>query len=228
MNQLVLQLKADLSMKGFWIIQLLNVSKILKFLSISYVKAVCWIAVLGCFFSVVQLSNNSREEVVNFVFILWFCTVFTLFIVFFATLYVTSDLKSRLGRQLLTTGSVLFIYGLLGGGRLETYLGLEMQKTEDLSPFLENYLPGFIAALVLSLFVKVISKFVLEKNVTPILLEDHSVSWQAAEWLNPYLDPNKTIYEHRFDGFDLIEAKFRLRYSTCTLSAVAAVSLPLE
>lgn len=228
MNQLVSQLKSDLSMKGFWIIQLLNVSKILKFIAVSYVKAVCWIVVLGCILSTVQLSNDSTEEVVNFVFILWFCMVFTLFIGFFGTLYIISDLKRRLGRQLRTAGSVLLIYVLLGGHRLETYLGLDLQKTEDLSPFLENYLPGFIAALVLSLFVKAIFKFVLEKNVTPILLEDHSVSWQAAEWLIPYLDPNKAIYEHRFDGLDLIEVEFRLRYSMCTLSAVAAVSLPLE
>lgn len=228
MYQLVSQLKSELSMKGFWLIQLVNVSKILKFCAVSYVKAVCYIAVLSLFLSTVQLSNDSTKEIVNFVFILWFCTVFTLFIGFFGTLYVTSDLKSRLGRQLLTTGSILLIYVLLGGHRLETYLGLDLQKTEDVSPFLDNYLPGFLTALVLSLFVKAIFKFVLEKNVTPILLEDHSVSWQAAEWLNPYLDPNKTIYEHRFDGLDLIEVEFRLRYSTCTFLAVAVASLPLE
>lgn len=228
MNQLVSQLKSDLSRKGFWIIQLLNVSKILKFLAISYVKAVCWIAILGCFFSEVQLPNNSKGEVVNFVFLLWMSMVFIIFIYFFVTLFGTSDLDSRLERQMLNSGSVLFIYALLGGHRLETYLGLEMQKTEDLSPSLENYLPGFIAALVLSFFVKAIFKFVLEKNVTPILLENHSVSWQAAEWLTPYLDPNKTIYEHRFDGTDLIEVEFRIRYSTCTLSAVTVSSLPLE
>lgn len=104
MNQLVSQLKSDLSMKGFWVIQLLNVSKILKFFAISYVKAVCCIALLGFFLSSVQLSNDSTEEVVNFVFILWFCMVFTLFIGFFGTLYITSDLKRRLGRQLRTAG----------------------------------------------------------------------------------------------------------------------------
>lgn len=215
-------------MKGFWIIQLLNVSKILKFIAVSYVKAVCWIGTLSLFLSTVQLSNDTKEEVVQFVFILWLCMVFTLFIVFFVTLYGTSELKSRLGGQLLTKGSVLLIYVLLGGHRLETYLGLDLQKPEDLTPFLNNYIPGFVAAFVLSLFVKAIFKFVIEKSVTPILLEDHSVSWQAAEWLNPYLDPNKTIYERRFDSLDLIEVEFRLRYSACTFLAVTVAPLPLE
>lgn len=215
-------------MKGFWIIQLLNVSKILKFFARSYVKAVCWIAVLSFFFSVVQLPNNSKEEVVNFVLVLWFSVVSTLFFVFFATLYGSSNLKTKFGKQLLSTGGTLLIYVILGGGSLETFLGLELQRTEALSPFLENYLPGFIAAFVLSLFVKAIVNFGLEKSVTPILLENHSISWQATEWLNPYLVPNKTIYEHQLDGIDLIKVEFRLRYSAYTFSTVAVASLPLE
>lgn len=228
MNQLVSQLKSDLSMKGFWIIQLLNVSKILKFIAVSYVKAVCWIGTLSLFLSTVQLSNDIKEEVVQFVFILWICMVFTLFIGFFVTLYGTSELKSRLGGQFLTKWSVLFIYVILGGHRLEIYLGLDLQKLEDLNPFLNNYLPGFVAAFVLSLFVKAIVKFVLEKSVTPIVLEDHSVSWQAAEWLNPFLHPIKTKYEHQFSRFDHIEVELGLRYSFCKFSVGMFAAVPLE
>lgn len=212
MKEDLLKLKEDVSRKGFWLIQLLNMVNILKYIALVFMRAACWKILINLFFSDMQLPSETKIQFLLLFQSLWFALI--------PMQICSSAIRNRL--KWPDSGSSCVVFVMLSGFNAGSY------TDTNLSSLIEQYLPIFVSAAIFSLIVRYLVKWVFEKSVTPDMKKDHSIRWHADSWINPYLDPIVASYKHRFSKPDRIEVEFGLRYSFCKFSVGMFAAVPLE
>lgn len=205
-------LKKDLSKKEFWVIQLLNVSLLLKTIALSLAKAACWLIVLRLIFSDLHVSSETKHQILNL--------AHTLYLSGLIVLCVGTVVRGKL--QWPSAASSYLAFVLLGGFSEGAY------PITTVSMDLGTYSPLFGSAILFTLLVHLLVKTNFEKNVTVYLTERNEISWQADSRIDLFLTPKRTSSIHQLNQYEEIEVNFGLRYSFYTLTVVSTTPVKVD
>jgi len=208
-------MKSQILSRGFLKIQLLNILWVGKYYFLTCCKVVGSVVLISLVYEGLALTSDQKE--------LFLTMVFNLFQIYFICRMV--QLGMKFGMKSDSDTLKLFLQGVsllvamaifyrFGGLNIETYDSiLQGFKQNNFDYLLNNYGTYFFSACLYAISYKSYYKRVFVGSVHIHSLKDNQLSWDANDWIDNFIFPNRVKEEMSFGKSGSVEVYFRLNYS---------------
>lgn len=213
--RLIQSMKSQILSRGFLKIQLLNILWVGKYYFLTCCKVVGSMVLISLFYEGLALTSSQKE-----LFLKIGINLFNIFIIFRmmylgVKISVKSDGDSRkLILQVVRVFVGMAIFYRFGGLNVETYDSiLQGFKQNNFDYLLNSYGTYFFSACLYVISYKSYYKRVFVGSVHIHSLKDNQLSWDANDWIDNFIFPNRVKEEMSFGKSGSVEVYFRLNYS---------------